>query len=127
MLNYFDADHNGSVDFTEFLRALRGCNLTEARLECIRRAYAKLDVNGDGLVKLDDVAKLYDASKHPEVMSGRKTERDIFMEFMSLWDTQEKDGVVTIDEFCQYYHDISSLVETDEEFCMIMQNAWKLD
>ena len=52
VLNYFDADHNGSVDFTEFLRALRGCNLTEARLECIRRAYAKLDVNGDGLVDL---------------------------------------------------------------------------
>lgn len=47
------------------------------------------------------------------------------MEFMSLWDTQEKDGIVTFEEFCQYYSDISASCETDEEFEAIMQNAWK--
>lgn len=38
----------------------------------IKKAYEKLDVNSDGLVKLDDVAKLYDVSKDPEVISGKK-------------------------------------------------------
>jgi len=37
----------------------------------IKKAYQKLDVNGDGRVTLDDIAKLYDVSKHPDVISGR--------------------------------------------------------
>lgn len=49
------------------------------------------------------------------------------MEFMSLWDTQTKDGIITLDEFIQYYRDISASVDTDEEFCAIIDAAWKLN
>ena len=49
------------------------------------------------------------------------------MEFMSLWDTQVKDGVVSFDEFCDYYRDVSASVDTDEEFCTIIDGAWKLN
>ena len=86
-----------------------------------------MDANGDGTVRLDDIAKLYDASQHPEVISGKKTEQDIFMEYMSLWDTQVKDGIVTLDEFKEYYKDISASVDTDEEFVAILKSAWKLE
>jgi len=126
MMKRLDSNHDGCVDFKEFLRFLKG-DLNAARVDVIRRAYAKLDANGDGTVKLDDIAQLYDASKHPEVHANRKSERAVFMEFMSLWDTQEQDGIVTFDEFCQYYSDISCLVESDEEFCAIICAAWKLD
>jgi hypothetical protein len=48
------------------------------------------------------------------------------MEFMSLWDTQVKDGIITWEEFCGYYKDISCSVETDAQFQDIMTEAWKL-
>ena len=102
VLKAFDRDGNGYVDFDEFLVTLRGA-LNETRKAVIARAYKKLDVNGDGTVRLDDIAKLYDASQHPEVISGKKSEQDVYMEFMGLWDTQVKDGVVTLEEFEQYY------------------------
>ena len=38
------------------------------RKRYIKIAYDKLDVNKDGLVKLDDIAKIYDASRHPDVL-----------------------------------------------------------
>ena len=60
-------------------------------------------------------------------MNGSKAEQDVYMEFMSLWDTQEKDGIVTFDEFCQYYRDISCSVDSDQEFSAIMDAAWKLN
>lgn len=47
----------------------------------------KLDVNGDGLVKLDDIAKIYDVSKNPDVLSGRMVPMEVYKRFMSLWDT----------------------------------------
>jgi hypothetical protein len=36
--------------------------MNEGRKNVIRMAYNKLDVNKDGLVKLDDIAKIYDVS-----------------------------------------------------------------
>ena len=45
---------------------------------------------------------------------------------MSLWDTQEKDGIITISEFCDYYKDVSAAIDSDEYFGVMMTNAWKL-
>lgn len=126
VLKAFDRDGNGYVDFDEFLVTLRGA-LNDTRKAVVARAYKKLDVNGDGTVRLDDIAKLYDASQHPEVVSGKKGEQDVYLEFMGLWDTQVKDGIVTLDEFCQYYEDISASVDTDDEFVFILKQAWKLE
>ena len=36
--------------------------MNDFRIGYIRQAYNKLDVNKDGLVKLDDIAKIYDVS-----------------------------------------------------------------
>jgi len=47
--------------------------LNDFRRGYIRQAYDKLDVNKDGLVTLDDIAKLYDVSQHPDVKDGKKT------------------------------------------------------
>ena len=63
----FDRDGNGVVDFNEFLVTLKG-DLNDQRKEVIAAAYKKLDVTGDGKVTLDDIAKLYDGSQHPDVV-----------------------------------------------------------
>ena len=78
------------------------------------------------MVKLDDIAKLYDVSKHPEIVNGSMTPKQVFMQFMSLWDTQEKDGIITFEEFCDYYRDVSASIDSDEFFGVMMQAAWKL-
>ena len=126
ILNCIDRDGNGTIDFDEFLRFIKG-DLNEFRKKLIRKAYNKLDVNKDGMVKLDDIERLYDASKHPDVLSGKRTKTEVFKEFMLKWDTQDKDGIVTIDEFFDYFRDVSCSVDTDEYFEVMMTNAWKLD
>ena len=47
------------------------------------------------------------------------------MVFMSLWDTQVKDGIVSFDEFLDYYRDISCSVDSDEDFVAIIDASWK--
>lgn len=83
-------------------------------------------MNKDGTVKLDDIAKLYDVSRHPEIISGRKTPEQVFFEFMSLWDTQQRDAIVTFEEFCDYYADVSASIDSDAYFAEMMKSAWKL-
>ena len=86
LIKHFDRDGSGTVDFDEFLVALRG-DLNESRLSWIRQAYGKLDINGDGQVTLDDIARIYDVSQHPDVIANKKTPEEAYREFMSLWDT----------------------------------------
>ena len=61
---------------------------------------------------LDEIARIYDASQHPDVASGRKTEEEVLQEFMSMWD-KEKDGIITFEEFKEYYEDVSANIDND--------------
>ena len=94
--------------------------MNEDRLSWIRAAYDKLDVNKDGLVKLDDIAKIFDVSSMPEVSQSKCDPKEAYMQYMSMWETQEADGIITFDEFCDYYRDISAGIESDEMFAAMM-------
>lgn len=50
----FDADENQQIDFAEFLYRLRP-PLSTARTNIINDVFNKLDVNGDGAIKTDDL------------------------------------------------------------------------
>lgn len=125
LMEKFDKNKDGYVDFDEFLRYLKG-DINNFREGLIRLAYSKLDINGDGKVTLDDIAQIYDASFHPDVVSGKKVAEEIYKEFMSQWDTQVADGIVTFDEFVEYFKDVSASIDTDEYFEVMMRNAWKI-
>ncbi len=88
-------------------------------------AFDKLDVTGDGYVKLEDIKQIYDVTQHPDYIQGKKTEEEILLEFMEMWDTQDKDGIITFEEFCDYYCDISASIDSDDYFATMMMNAWK--
>lgn len=127
LLAAFDRDKSGTIDFDEFLVAIKG-DLNDFRRGLIERAYReKLDINNDGQVTLDDIAKIYDASCHPDVVNGKKTPEDVYMEFMKKWDTQEADGIVTLDEFFEYFKDVSACIDKDDYFELMMKQAWKLN
>jgi hypothetical protein len=46
---------------------------------------------------------------------------------MTQWDTQEKDGIVTFDEFMEYYEGVSCSIDRDDYFELMMKRAWKLE
>lgn len=66
-----------------------------------------LDKTGDGLVTLADVEGRYDASRHPDVVAGTKTQRAVLLEFMDTFESGgggvAGDGMVTLQEFEAYY------------------------
>jgi Ca2+-binding EF-hand superfamily protein len=69
----FDLNRDGTIDYDEFLRIIRG-DLTPPRLALVKKAFAKLDRDGSGVVDLEDLQGVYSAKRHPDVLSGKKTE-----------------------------------------------------
>jgi len=125
LVTAFDKDGSGRVDFDELLAGLRG-PMGHHRLSLVHAAYDKLDVTGDGAVKREDIAAVYDFTQSEAVVSGEQTIEEAQDEFMKQWETRKVDGHVTRDEFVDYYRGVSASIDSDDYFELMMKRAWKL-
>ena len=75
---------------------------------------------------MDDIAKAFDPNANPDVASGAKTDQEVFMEYMNLWDTQVKDGIVSEAEFSDFHYEVSSMIDTDEAFEAYMKGSFQV-
>lgn len=66
---FVDRDDSGSIDYDEFLRAIRG-DMNERRVGMVKLAWEVLDKTGDGRVTIEDLKGTYDPSFHPDVRLG---------------------------------------------------------
>ena len=85
-------------------------------LRFFAQAFTVIDKDGSGVLDLADITAAYDASKHPEVIAGKKTKAEVFREFLDNFDGGEKDGMVYIEEFERYYATISASIDDDDYF-----------
>jgi len=70
---------------------------------------------------------VYDTSKHPDVIKGTKTPDQVLAEFLETFEVGgEVDGKVTFQEFTNYYHNVSSSIDDDDYFELMMRNAWHI-
>ncbi|CAH1795708.1 unnamed protein product [Owenia fusiformis] len=128
MFNKFDRDGNSVVDFEEFLAQLRP-PMAQCRVDVVNQAFDKLDVTKDGLLMVDDLTGTFSkyAERHPKYQSGEWSQERVLESFIETFDTPgNPDGKVTRDEFLNYYAGVSSTVDEDEYFDMMMRSCWGL-
>ncbi|KAM6948174.1 calcyphosin-like protein [Aplochiton taeniatus] len=121
-----DKDGSGTLDFEEFLKNLRP-PMSSSRIEVISEAFKKLDKTGDSLVTVEDLRGVYNVTQHPKFKSREWTEDQVFLSFLSSFDSpNDKDGKVTQEEFLNYYSGVSASIDDDAYFVVMVKNAWKL-
>lgn len=125
VFEHFDTDRSGAINYDEFLFAVRG-EVNERRSQVILQAFEAMDKNKNGAIDSQDLKGAYDASHHPGVMSKRRTEEEVMEEFISTFEGEVKDGKVTPEEWCRYYAMLSASMTDDDEFELMMRNAWHL-
>ncbi|KAJ1432493.1 hypothetical protein B484DRAFT_327304, partial [Ochromonadaceae sp. CCMP2298] len=126
LFSHFDRDRSGCVSFDEFIAGVRG-ELNSRRKAMVALAFEKLDKDGSGEVDPEDLVGVYNAAKHPEVLAGKRTEDEILREFLDTFDVGGvKDGVVTAQEFENYYANLSASIDDDRYFELMIRNAWHI-
>ena len=122
----FDKDRDGSINYDEFLSGVRGV-LDPRRKALVDTAFNILDKSGDGIIDVDEIISVYNADKHPDVLSGKRTANEVLREFLDTFDVGGvHDGKVTRQEFENYYANISASIDSDDYFELMMRNAWHI-
>lgn len=129
----FDVDNSNKIDYDELLRTLVGV-MNEYRINLIKKVFSTLDRNNNGQIEIEDIKGMFNASRHPEVVAGKKTEQEILGEWLDNFETFNeynetgiKNRRVTFDEFINYYNMISMSIEDDRYFEYMINNCWNLD
>lgn len=86
----------------------------------VEKAFAKLDKNGNGEIELDDLQGVYNASKHPDVIQGKKSQEEILQEFLR---TFESYSYYRVNNFVQR---ISSLIFNPREKLIMLLHVKNL-
>ena len=128
----FDQDQTGKIDYDEFIRIIRG-EIPENRKKIVEDIFTnKLDVNKTNEVNIDDLKDFYNAANHPDVLSGKKKEDEVFEEFIETFDANHlylngadaDQGIVDLNEFLDYYESLSFTIKDDKEFETLVSNVW---
>uniref|UniRef100_H3GC98 EF-hand domain-containing protein n=1 Tax=Phytophthora ramorum TaxID=164328 RepID=H3GC98_PHYRM len=88
----------------------------------LRGLFHHLDCDRTGAVPVDAALDLrYDASRHPDVISQRKSEELCFREFVENFDMEENglQGKITPRQWEAYYHNVSFFVQDDDLFELV--------
>lgn len=131
----FDRDGSGDVSYDEFLRMIRG-EMNQFRKSIAKKAFVIMDKDGSGELDINDIRQCFNARDHPDVKSGKKKEDEILSEFLDTFEDhfadckgQEdaRDGNITLQEWTEYYNNVSMSIDDDQYFEVMMNSAWNLD
>jgi len=76
-------------------------DLNPRREAMVKRCFEVLDTDGSGIIDSKDLQGIFNCSEHPDVITGKKKEADVFKEFLQNFEgtAGNKDGVITWDEW----------------------------
>lgn len=100
--------------------------MNDRRTQLSLMAFAILDKDHSGIIEFTDIVGVYDASKHPDVITGKRSQSDILKEFLDSFDCGEKDGKVHASEWLKYYSNVSASIDDDDYFELMIRNAWHI-
>ena len=124
LIRLLDRSGDGKISYDEFLYQMAP-PLSEERIKWINKAFDKLDVDGSGLVNIADLEAIHNPKTSELVKMGKTTANQIFSNLLKSYD-DDGDGMISRDEFIDYYREISPSIDNDDYFVLMMKNAWKL-
>ena len=65
------------------------------RRALVEQAFNKIDADSSGELTIHDLRGVYNASQHPEVKAGKKTEDAVLQEFLKTFETMYDYNVIS--------------------------------
>merc|ERR1719299_81492 len=121
----FDADGSGSINYDEFLGAVRP-PMTLRRKRLVQKVFESLDLDKSGVLTSDDLKSRFNPQGDPRVQGRKLNASQVAAEFLSTFDVFDQDGNVGPEEFLKYYQGVSASIDDDQYFEFMIRNAWHI-
>ena len=109
--------------------------MNELRQNLVQKVFEKLDIKKTGEITFKELGINYYTKNHPDVLSGEISEEEALKEFEDTFQEtynyfcgtgNETNDIITIEEFMEYYENVSITIEEDEYFEYLLNNTWNL-
>jgi len=114
-----DTSKSDYINYINFLNSITRVN--ETRKSQIESFKEQVKVPGQNYILFSNLISLADMNYHPEAIKFLKTVPDLEKEYAINWDNLKEDNRVTENDFRQFFYDVSSCVEKDEDFTQILK------
>ena len=86
-------------------------------------AFEVIDKDRNGRLDIQDICDVYDTSRHPEVISKKKTKDQVLKEFLDAFviGGMKSDGAVSREQFEDYYANIGASIESEDYFELMIR------
>ena len=122
VFRYFDANGDGTISTSEFIRGIRG-ELNETRLNCVKSIWQKVAPFGD--IPVADLLEKFNYASNEDCASGAISRGELMEELARQID-QNSDNKISEDEFVDFYTNIGANFDADETFCKFARTQWGL-
>ncbi|EPY20005.1 hypothetical protein STCU_09200 [Strigomonas culicis] len=126
VFKHLDRHGSNTIDPTDFLAALR-YDMTAIRRAWLQRAWHSFHKGANGSVEVEYLQQHYRADRHPDVVKGERSAEDVYNEFAATFnEATNPDGVVSPQEYEQYYAGVSASYYEDEGFVAMLRGVWEM-
>ena len=90
------------------------------------KAFQQLDKDGSGKITVSDIVQVFNVNFNRDFQDGTKSKEQIIDEFLANFEGAKgnRDGVITQEEFIDYYTDLSMSIPKDDYFVEMIQSVW---
>jgi len=102
--------------------------VSQSRAGIVAKAFKFHDVNNRAQILLRNLFQAYNASAHPRVVAGVKTEQEVRTSFEQTLSRYTPGPYVNAEQFLAYYADIGATIppEKDDFLFTVIMNTWGL-
>ncbi len=138
ILNIFqniDKTNSGIINYDYLIRKIVG-NMTSKRQNLINQVFNSLTNGFNEEISIINLKNIYNASRHPEVISRKKSLQEIKNEFNEYLDifreyiiplSTSSTGFINYNDFIKFYNQISLGISDEKYFDYLINNVWNLD
>jgi hypothetical protein len=115
-----DKSKSDYINYISFLNSINRVNPTRyAQIDSFKD---QVKVPGQDYIYFSTLMSLVNMNYHPEAIQFLKTVPDLVEEYAINWDNLKEDNRVTENDFKQFFYDVSSCVQKDDDFTQILKS-----
>lgn len=133
LFSEFDKDASGEIDYTEFVDLILS-DVPKSRISRLKQVFFVLDKDSSGGISQDEMKDGFHYKRHPDVLKAKRTPEEVYSEFLdnleyhfSLLKTEANPNEMTIDQFIDFYKNISFVYLNSDSFNDYLTAVWALD